>query len=510
MENRKVVLYMRLSIEDSQSGSMSLTTQQQILEDKLLDMPEYEHCEVLHLVDNGHSGTTFDRPAMNTLMELVKQREIACIFIKDFSRLGRDMLQVGYLTESVFPLFYTRLVAVNDNFDSNNHYESTGGLEVTFRYLMAETYSKDLGKKISASKKVRIEKGEFVRINPFYGYKLDENRHYAIDDEAADTVRLIFDLALQGLIPTEIVRELYQRKIETPSQRKRKVNPYYKVPANENVLWTRPAIRNILQDKRYIGTYDAGFRKVVNTANKKTTKVRERDRVCIPNHHPAIISPEVFEQVQKLFPKKERTTEYVPRMIPLKGKMFCGICNLRLIIYTTSPIQIYCADKYKIDEFACSKTKISEKVLNAEVLKNLKAKIKEVVQELEDLPNEQLSSVPQCSLRQSIESLKYEKKNCYESLVAGTLTKEDFLAKKQEIDLQVEKLTLVLKTTQKTEQEVASASSTLNTLREQAKEINRAKVLTVELAEKFVKKVIVFPDNSLKMEFMFEDYLENK
>lgn len=140
MGNRKVVLYMRLSIEDSKSGSMSLTTQKKILEEKLLTMEEYSECEVVYLEDNGHSGTSFNRPSLNIMLDMVKQREVAVILVKDFSRLGRDMLQVGYLMESVFPLFYTRFISVSDGYDSDEHYESTGGLELTFRYLMAETY----------------------------------------------------------------------------------------------------------------------------------------------------------------------------------------------------------------------------------------------------------------------------------------------------------------------------------------------------------------------------------
>lgn len=147
MENKAVAIYIRLSVEDSKTDSLSIEGQGKIITDHLKTLPEYAYSEVLQLVDNGYSGTTFERPAMMELIELVNQNKVACIIVKDFSRFGRNMLQTGYFLEKVFPLFETRFISITDDYDSNDYQYNSGGLDVTFKYLISEYYSKDLDRK---------------------------------------------------------------------------------------------------------------------------------------------------------------------------------------------------------------------------------------------------------------------------------------------------------------------------------------------------------------------------
>lgn len=223
MLSRKIAMYVRLSNEDKNSGSASLETQAKIIREKLDKMPEYDELERVLFRDNGYSGRNFERPALNDLLNRVKQQEIACLCIKDFSRLGREMLQVGYLVESVLPLFQTRLISVTDHHDSKDFYEDTGGINVTFKYLMAEFYSRDLSKKITAGKQARMNRGQHVLKVPLFGYKLDENRKLIIDEPAADIVRYIFQLSLGGKPPQKsaapCMQKIFRPEASTKSRR---------------------------------------------------------------------------------------------------------------------------------------------------------------------------------------------------------------------------------------------------------------------------------------------------
>lgn len=504
MDSRKVVFYIRLSVEDSKTGSMSLSTQEQILQQKLLEMPEYADSEVIQLVDNGHSGTTFDRPSLNKLMDMIKCQEIACLLIKDFSRLGRDMSQVGYLTESVFPLFYTRLVSVTDGYDSNDHYESTGGLEVAFRFLMSEHYSKDLGRKVSAAKQSKIQKGELVIKHPFYGYKLDENRKYVIDEDVADNIRLIYKLAIDGLTLNEIVVKLQERKTLTPSAHRKQFNNNYLPSTRTLDVWNVTGISQILHNIRYTGVYTKG--KYSGTLTK--SKCQENGDVYIENHHPPIISMEDFEKVQQRFSQskvKKHILEY-----PMKSKLFCGICGHRLVKIKTTHIEnsnFICKRMRLLDEYACSKFSISLRYLCTEVLSSLKKKVVELVELGDSLPQDSFSQQPTSQLIFSIETIKSEKKKVYESFVNGELSKEDYLKEKDRLDTQIETMAIIQETAKCNEENSKELKSKLLTLKDMEIEILEAMELTIELAEKFIKKVTVFPDNSLNIEFMFDNFL---
>lgn len=506
MDNRKVVFYIRLSIDDNKTESMSLSTQEQILQSKLLLMPEYLDKEVVKLIDNGFSGTTFDRPSINKLMEMVKQQQVACIMVKDFSRLGRDMSQVGYLTESVFPRFYTRLVAVTDGYDSNDHYECTGGLEVAFRFLMSEYYSKDLGRKVSVAKQSKIEKGELVIKHPFYGYKLDDMRKYIIDEDVADNIRLIYKLAIDGLTLNEIVVKLQELKILTPSAYRKRFNKNY-LPATRTVnVWNVNGISNILHNVRYTGVYTKGT--YSGTLTQK--KCEENGDTYIENHHPAIISKEIFDKVQQRF-----TLNRIKRNIsqyPMKGKIVCGICGHSLTKIKTTQIEnssFACKRMQLLDEYACSKTKVSLKFLCKEVLASLKKRVFEIIEIGDNLPTDFSFENNKTEMILSIETTKSERKKVYESFINSDISKEEYLKERDRLNAQIEELSAIQEVSKIKNQNSKEVSSKLLSLKDMQLEILGATELSIELAEKYTKKITVFPDNSLNIEFLFDEIFEN-
>ena len=157
MSKYVIALYIRLSIEDTKVESLSIQNQKIILR-KYAETLDETDIKILEFVDNGFSGTNFERPAVQELLELVRGYKVDCIIVKDFSRFGRNSIETGYFIEQVFPLFRTRFISVSDNFDSNDYKEDTGGIEVAFKYLINEYYSRDLSQKCKSSKYLKMKK----------------------------------------------------------------------------------------------------------------------------------------------------------------------------------------------------------------------------------------------------------------------------------------------------------------------------------------------------------------
>ena len=292
-----IAKYIRLSIEDAKTESLSVENQR-IMLDRYIDQMNVSGVEVLEFVDNGHSGTNFERPAMQALLELVQRGRIDCIIVKDLSRFGRTIIESGYYIERVFPLYRVRFIAVSDAFDSDAHEGGTGGLEVAFKLLVNEQYSRDLSQKIKSAKRARALRGEFVTKNCAFGFKKVGGR-LKIDEPAAKTVRLIFELYKGSHSLSEIAARLCKDKRPTPGEHKKRI-------AAPSCLWSASHLRPILRDEQYIGTYVAGKTKIVEVGNKKPVPVEESEWIRIPDHHPAIVDKAVFEAVRERIGRKSK------------------------------------------------------------------------------------------------------------------------------------------------------------------------------------------------------------
>ena len=215
MKKYRIALYIRLSLEDAKTDSMSISSQRSILREYASELTEYANAELMEFVDNGYSGANFERPAVQELLDLVRANRIDCIMVKDFSRFGRNSLETGYFIERVFPLFHTRFISVNDDFDTQKLRGDTGGMEVAFKYLISEYYSRDMSVKTKTAKYLKFQRGEYQsKICP-YGYRKGENGRMVPDPETSEVVQKIFEYAVNGMNAADIARELsrYQLNI---------------------------------------------------------------------------------------------------------------------------------------------------------------------------------------------------------------------------------------------------------------------------------------------------------
>ncbi len=321
----KVGLYIRLSRDDGNIESDSIISQRSLL-NQFIKENNYKVIE--EYVDDGYTGTNFDRPAFKKMIKDVELGKINMIITKDMSRLGRDYIGTGELIEKYFPNNNIRYIAINDGIDT--FIDNTNNDIAPFKAIMNDMYAKDISKKVKSSLYSKMIDGLYVSGRCPYGYMKDPNNknHLIINEEQAKIVKLIFDLALKGKTYHYIARELTKRKIKTPAS-------YYSyiwnTKSKELGIWVDTTVKAILTNQIYVGDTVQGKTKKINYKLKKTIKNNPQDYIIVENTHEAIIDRDTFNYVQDLLPKNVKRPEK-KRFYLLDGLLYCGDCKHRLTI----------------------------------------------------------------------------------------------------------------------------------------------------------------------------------
>ena len=218
-----IAKYLRLSLEDgdldeAKDESNSISNQRKLLDYYIEQHPDLSGAKILEFVDDGYSGTSFDRPGVQKLLQMVKENKINCIMIKDFSRWGRDYIMVSDYLEQIFPFLQVRVISVNDNYDSATIASTAGNIEVGFTNIMHDMYSKELSRKLLLTKRQLFEAGKYHSSYPFYGYlkSTNEKYHLEIEPGAAGVIKKIFRWYAAGSSTKEIAQKLNRTNTMTP------------------------------------------------------------------------------------------------------------------------------------------------------------------------------------------------------------------------------------------------------------------------------------------------------
>ena len=333
-DNRITALYCRLSRDDGYADdSCSIDSQKSMLKEYALN-EGFERCEFF--VDDGYTGTNFNRPDFSRMIEMIEQDKIGTLVVKDLSRLGREYLQTGYYTEIFFPMHDVRFIAINDGVDSTN-----GENEFApFRNLLNEMYSRDISRKIKSSARTRAKRGEYVNGNPPYGYMRDpDNRNHLVPDKnTAPTVRLIYDLALEGKSSYAIAIALKEREIPKPSAYIRRADGGYSISdkCEYPYEWNSKTVGDILTNVTYIGHLFFGMTAHRSFKDKTTVTVPEDQWIkCMDNHEP-IVSEEDFRKVQELCKISHRIIHFAPEANIYKDLGYCADCGY-LMYFSSRP-----------------------------------------------------------------------------------------------------------------------------------------------------------------------------
>ena len=343
MRNEKITpLYERLSRDDELQGeSNSISNQKQMLEDfaRRNGLPN-----PTHFTDDGISGTRFDRPGFLAMMEEVEAGRVEAIVIKDMSRLGRDYLKVGQVME-VLRQRGVRLIAINDGVDSLK-----GDDDFTpFRNIMNEFYARDTSRKIRSVFKSKGMSGKHLTGTVIYGYLWDEKReHWLVDEEAAEVVRRIFSLTLEGYGPYQIACKLSADRIEIPVVHLARFNEGVNrsKPVKDPYGWGSSTIVNILKKREYLG-HTINFKTRKHFKDKKSHYVSEDEWTIFENTHEAIIDQQTFDLVQKIRSNVRRYPNGWGEAAPLTGLLYCADCGGKMYVHRTN-------NGKRVSQYTCS------------------------------------------------------------------------------------------------------------------------------------------------------------
>ena len=434
--------YVRLSLEDGdKEESNSVTGQKDLIRDYMTRHPELRECGMK--VDDGFTGSNFDRPAFQEMMAEVKAGRINCIVVKDLSRFGRDHLEAGEYLERIFPFLGVRFIAINDNYDSLYSNAESDELIVPFKNLINEAYCRDTSVKIRSQLEIKRRRGDFIGSFAVFGYRKDpSDRHrLLVDDYAAEVVRDIFQWKLDGLSAGDIAARLSASGIPTPMDYKQSQGMNYSTSfrIKEKSEWSAGMILRILKNPVYTGVLEQGRVTTPSYRVKRLVNKPREEWAIVENCHEAIISGYDFESVQKALALDARTTESGKAVDLFSGMVNCGECGGAMIKKTVP------SGKKKYTYFVCATHKnektcfshgIRDTALTEIVLEFLKKHIRDVI-DLADLlaltDTAQLQKAKVQKLRERLDAKeaeidRYHRLLCslYESLADGLIDQSEY------------------------------------------------------------------------------------
>lgn len=431
-----IALYLRLSNDDGdKSESDSIYSQRNITSSFVeSNIPDGNIVDVF--VDDGFTGTNFDRPDFKRMIKYIDNGDINCVVVKDLSRFGRDYINVGNYLERYFPLHDVRFIAINDGYDSLSS-SSNDDFIMPIKNIFNAQYSKDISKKVKSSFRALQSSGKFIGAFASYGYMKDpSDRHKLIIDEpAAIIVRKIFNLFIDGQGKISIARKLNEDKVPCPSEYKKMIGLNYTNGQKLNLTkyWTYSTINNILHNRIYIGdmVQNKTVRKFVRG---KAIKNEEGNWIIIENTHEPIIDKSTWEIAQELLNKNTRQLDLDCNVGIFAGYIVCGNCGRAMSKVKYRDTKTYICGSYKrYGKNICYRNPIKESQLEKIILAKLNEQIAKI-DHFDEIKSESKNDFEKDIKRFNIllNKIYEKKKGIYEDYKDGILTKEEYLSYKED------------------------------------------------------------------------------
>lgn len=433
--------YLRLSREDGDKAeSDSIANQRKILTSYCQSHPELQLVEFY--IDDGCTGTHFDRPAFRRMERDWEQGRINCVLVKDLSRFGRDYIEAGRYLERVFPEREIRFISVADQFDSDR---DRCDMILSIKNVFHANYARDISQKVRGAMEAKQRSGEFVGAFASYGYRKDpeNHNHLVVDPAAAEVVRRIYRLYESGMGQIRIAKLLNQEGVPCPSEYKRLQGQRY---TNSNRLdktyyWTYPTIHRLLMNRMYVGDLVQGKHRRVMMHGRARARAPEQ-WIVVEGTHEGIIDRAQWDRVQELLRKRTRVPELESSVGLFAGFLRCGDCGRAMCKTSGRGGITYCCGSYKrYGAGICSPHTIAQQTLERAVLEEvnqLLAGCGELNQLAEEVIREQTRqrdvTEERKSLRHRIAERERRKKQCYEDYCDGILSREDFLTYQKEYE----------------------------------------------------------------------------
>ena len=526
----KTPIYARLSREDNLNQSDSIENQLSLLHDYVGNRPYLQL--VGTYIDNGYTGTDFDRPEWQKLMEAVRAKEVDCIVVKDLSRLGRNYIETGEFLEKICPFFGIRFIAINDNFDTDTT-EASGQLSVSLSNIINDYYAKDISRKVSSALRSRMENGEFIGSWEKYGYLKDENNknQLIINPETAPVVKQIFLWRSEGMSYMGINKKLNDSGIPSPGQYKANRG----IVTNNNqkdrvILWNKHMVTEILKDITYLGHLAQRKGSQCLYAGISFHRTEEQDWIVVENTHEPIIEQELFDKVQAInnaAAEKAKTNsgkyDHLPKAVNIYGKKFtCADCGsvIKLVrSFSTKKDKVYftfkCPTYAEHGTRACNAKKMRKADLDEAVLSAMKAQL-DLFVDMQDSLHRLLAMkkamANQSQQKDEIKSLKKKldhKKGLfsglYRDLREGLITDEDYAQAREiilaDIDRMEKQLSELEGTTTRFEEQLRGEKKWAELVRK----YHNATEVTAEMVDVMIASMKMNEDSSLEITFNHMD-----
>lgn len=522
-------IYARLSVENSgkDDDGNSLQNQIAVCEDYLDGCPYLRLAEVYS--DNGRTGTVFDRPAWNRLMDDVRTGKVQCIVVRDLSRFGRDYVETGNYLEKIFPALGTRFISVKENFDNFTCGNAMESLSVSLQNLVNAIYSRDISKKVSTALRAQMETGSFRNRNLPYGYLWNEDKTaYVVDEEAAAVVRQIFEWKLREVSVYTIVERLKAGGIESPERHKRRAG----TRNGGNIQgegWCPSTIRGILQNRAYIGEMICGKSETALYKGLKKRLTEKDNWIVVSDAHPPIVSVSDFEAVERQMREDsahretamEWSADIRAGMIDLfAGKIFCADCGKRMY-YKRQRIcgcknvtfrGVYdCSTHVRRGHATCFNHFIRQDALNEKVFNAIRDQL-QVALDYERLLLAMRGGSGEASVREKhkaavasvklrLNALKKKRAGLYESYVEGILNEEEYAFAKQTYEEQYEALNRLLDEAVERRERFLASISPDNKWLTMMRGAAGMTGLTQELVDAIIEKVLVYGGSRIEVVF---------
>ena len=435
-------LYLRLSRDDGdKEESGSITGQRELLRDYISQHPELREYAIR--IDDGFSGSTFERPGFQKMIEDVKAGRTDCIIVKDLSRFGRNYLDAGEYIEKIFPFLGVRFIAVNDNYDSLGEKKSSDDLIIPFKNLINEAYCRDISMKIRSQLEIKRKNGQFLGSFAAFGYLKDEQdkNKLVVDQYAADIVRDIFKWKLEGISPQDIADALNKLGVLSPMEYKRSRGMKYTTSfkTSAKAAWSAGTVIRILKNPIYTGVLIQGKETTPSYKVHKRIAKDKSEWTVIEDSHEAIISGIDFDSVQKVLKCDTRRSPDDKAVGLFSGMLFCGDCGASMVRKTVPAGEkkyvYYVCSAHKQDK-SCSPHRMRDTALEEIVLDSLRQHIREVVNMSEllnitdtaPLRNAQAQKVQRQldKKREEYEKLQKLLMSLYENLTDGVIDREEY------------------------------------------------------------------------------------
>ena len=501
-----ICAYMRLSNEDRdvfgrKVESGSITSQRRLIMDFIDRQPEFAGCRVIERCDDGLSGRYFDtRPQFTDMISLAKQGKVDCIVVKDCSRFGRDYVELGDYLEQLFPFLGVRFISVNDHYDSDR---DEGGLDIAFKNLVYDIYSRDLAKKVRQARERMALQGKYTATQTLYGYRKKSGDKHKLepDPETAPVVREIFDMRLTGIGVCDIARNLNDRGIGCPTVFLHgKGETVTRKGRFDMMCWTGGVINRVLQNEIYTGAVVSLKSRMDRRKGKLVARPKD-EWVRVEGMHEAIVTKEEFARVQEMVGAKKLAAG------KRKMRYACGVCGKRLT--RRNGTDLYCNRGYMLKDCGCRQVVMKEPEADAVVLGELKRKLRRVLDE-EELRLEKWADVQAAgsrveSLRNALEAAKKAKQRLFEKLADREIEREAFLEGKKGYDAEIVRLEQEISDAGLAERIDRDADGEARERADVARSFLDVGEMSEEIWERFVKWARVYPDGRIAVKWNFEE-----